>query len=70
MDSTGKFAYVMDAGCGGGVGGYVSMYTINPTTGALASIGPPVSTYGYGIEYGDGVNAGSLTVDPLASSPT
>ena len=42
----------------------MSMYTINPTTGALASIGPPVSTYGYGA-YGDGVNAGSVTVDPF-----
>ena len=48
VDPTGKFAYVMNGGCNGGVGGYVSMYTINPTTGALASIGPPVSTYGYG----------------------
>ena len=65
VDPTGKFAYVMDGGCGGGVGGYVSMYTIDPTTGALASIGPPVSTYGYGVDYGDGVNAGSLTVDPF-----
>jgi len=64
IDPTGKFAYVMNAGCGGGVGGYVSMYTINSATGALASIGPPVSTYGYGIDYGDGVNAGSVTVDP------
>ena len=40
------------------LGGYVSMYTINPTTGALASIGPPVSTYDYG------VYPGSVTVDP------
>ena len=52
VDPTGKFAYVTDGGCDGGVGGYVSMYTINPTTGALASIGPPVSTYGYGVYYG------------------
>jgi YVTN family beta-propeller protein len=65
VDPTGKFAYVMDEGCDGGTGGYVSMYTIDPTTGALASIGPPVSTYGYGVDYGDGVNAGSLTVDPF-----
>jgi YVTN family beta-propeller protein len=62
LDPTGKFAYVMD---GGSDGGYVSMYTINPTTGALASIGPPVSTYGYGVYYGSGVNAGSVAVDPL-----
>ncbi|MFZ0737535.1 MAG: beta-propeller fold lactonase family protein [Candidatus Acidiferrales bacterium] len=65
VDPTGKFAYVMDGGCEGGTGGYVSMYTINPTTGALASIGPPVSTYGYGVDYGDGINAGSVTVDPF-----
>ncbi len=65
VDPTGKFAYVIDGGCGGGTGGYVSMYTINPTTGALASIGPPVSTYGYGVDYGDGINAGSVTVDPF-----
>ena len=62
LDPTGRFAYVMD---GGSDGGYVSMYTINPTTGALASIGPPVSTYGYGVYYGSGVNAGSVAVDPL-----
>ena len=43
VDPAGKFAYVANGGCDGGVGGYVSMYTINPTTGALASIGPPVS---------------------------
>ena len=65
IDPTGSFAYVMNAGCGGGVGGYVSMYTINSATGALATIGPPVPTYGYGIDYGDGVNAGSVTVDPF-----
>ena len=41
MDSAGKFAYVADAGCGGGFTGYVSMYTINAVTGALTSIGPP-----------------------------
>ena len=58
VDPTGKFAYVMNGGCYGGVGGYVSMYTINPTTGALASIGPPVLTYGYG------TYPGSVTVDP------
>jgi len=63
LDPTGKFAYVMDSGSDGN-GGYVSMYTINPTTGALASIGPPVSTYGYGVYYGSGVNAGSVAVDP------
>jgi len=59
VDPTGKFAYVMNSGCDGGVGSYVSMYTINPTTGVLASIGPPVSTYGYGA-YSE-----SVTVDPF-----
>ena len=64
LDPTGKFAYVMDGGSDGD-GGYVSMYTINPTTGALASIGPPVPTNGYGVYYGSGINAGSVAVDPL-----
>jgi 6-phosphogluconolactonase len=64
LDPTGKFAYVIDGGSNGD-GGYVSMYTIDPTTGALASIGPPVSTYGYGVYYGSGVSAGSVAVDPL-----
>lgn len=65
VDPAGKFAYVMSAGCRGGVGGFVSMYTINPTTGALAFIGPPVWTNGYGVDYGSGVYAGSVTVDPV-----
>jgi len=58
IDPIGKFAYVASLGCNGGVGGYVSMYTIDPTSGALASIGPPVSTHGYG-SYAD-----SVAVDP------
>jgi YVTN family beta-propeller protein len=58
LDPAGKFAYVMNFGCGGGVGSYVSMYTIDSTTGALASVGPPATTYGYGI------SAESVTVDP------
>jgi len=57
LDPTGKFAYVMDGGCG--FGSYVSMYTINTTTGALATIGPPATTYGYG-DYTEWV-----TADPL-----
>ena len=40
VDPAGKFAYVMSAGCAGGTGGYVCLYTINPTTGALAPIRP------------------------------
>jgi YVTN family beta-propeller protein len=58
VDPTGKFAYVMNGGCSGGIGGYVSMYTINPTTGALESIGPPIWTYDYG------TTPGSVAVDP------
>jgi 6-phosphogluconolactonase len=58
VDPAGKFAYVMNGGCSGGVGSYVSMYTIDPTTGALASIGPPVWTFDYG-SY-----PGSVTVAP------
>jgi 6-phosphogluconolactonase len=57
VDPTGKFAYVANSGCSGGVGGYVSMYTINPTTGALASIGPPLSS--------QDINTDSVTVDPF-----
>ena len=58
VDPAGKFAYVLNGGCDGGVSGYVSMYTINSTTGALAPIGRPVPTYGYG-DY-----AGSVSVAP------
>jgi len=56
VDPAGKFAYVAngDSSCGGV--DYVSMYTINPTTGALTSIGPPVPMQDDGIE--------SVTVDP------
>jgi YVTN family beta-propeller protein len=57
VDPAGKFAYVASEGCGGGSGGYVSMYTINPTTGALTSVGPPVPTND---EFTDAV-----TVDPF-----
>jgi YVTN family beta-propeller protein len=63
VDPAGRFAYVMDAGSGDS-GGYVSMYTINPTTGTLTSIGAPVSTNGFGTDMGSGVNAGSVAVDP------
>ena len=57
VDPAGKFAYVLNGGCYGGIGGYLSMYTINPATGAMASIGPPVWTY-------DGDSPGSMAVDP------
>jgi YVTN family beta-propeller protein len=55
VDPAGKFAYVASEGCD--AEGYVSMYTINPTTGALASIGPPVLSND---ELTD-----SVTVDPF-----
>ena len=55
VDPAGEFAYVASGGCDGS--GYVSMYTINPTTGALASIGPPVPSND---EFTD-----SVTVDPF-----
>jgi DNA-binding beta-propeller fold protein YncE len=57
VEPAGKFAYVASEGCDGGVGGYVSMYTINPTTGALESIGPPVPSND---EFTD-----SVTIDPV-----
>jgi len=57
VDPAGKFAYVLNGGCYGGIGGYLSMYTINPAAGAMASIGPPVWTY-------DGDSPGSMAVDP------
>ena len=69
VDPAGKFAYVMDGGSGGN-GGYVSMYVINPTTGALSSIGSPVPTYGYGVYYGSGINGGPWPWILWASSPT
>ena len=55
VDPAGKFAYVASEGCD--FDGYVSMYTINPTTGALASIGPPLPSND---EFTD-----SVTVDPF-----
>jgi YVTN family beta-propeller protein len=56
VDPNGKFAYALNNGCAGGTGGYVSMYTINPATGVLTSIGPPVSTYDEDV--------GSMAIDP------
>jgi len=55
VDPTGKFAYVASFGCNGNSGGYGSVYTINPTTGAL-SMG---STVPSNDEFTD-----SVTVDP------
>jgi YVTN family beta-propeller protein len=58
VDPTGKFAYALNGGCAGGAGSYVSMYTINATTGALASMGSPASTNGFG------VYPGSIAIGP------
>jgi YVTN family beta-propeller protein len=54
VDPAGKFAYVASFGCD--FDGAVSMYTINPTTGALASIGSPVPS--------NDEFTNSVTVDP------
>ncbi len=43
VDHSGKFAYVANYGFADTFLGSVSMYSINPTTGALTSIGPPVA---------------------------
>lgn len=43
VDPSGKFAYVANEGCPDLSGGSVSMYTIDPTTGALTSIGSMVA---------------------------
>jgi 6-phosphogluconolactonase len=56
VDPTGKFAYVANEGCGLATLGNVSMYTINSTTGALASIGPPM--------FSNDEGGRSLAVDP------
>jgi YVTN family beta-propeller protein len=58
VDPAGKFAYVMNGGCTGGLGGYVSMYKIDSTTGTLATIGAPVWTFDYGFY------PGSVTIAP------
>jgi 6-phosphogluconolactonase (cycloisomerase 2 family) len=55
VDPAGKFAYVANVGCSGEEG-YVSMYAINSTTGALTSIGPPAASLD--------ATANWVTVDP------
>jgi DNA-binding beta-propeller fold protein YncE len=57
VDRMGKFAYVANDGCAAAFFGNVSMYTIDATTGALASIVPPVASNDEG--------ARSVTVDPF-----
>ena len=56
VDPTGKFAYVANEGCGDSSFGNVSMYTIDSSSGALASVGPPVPS-------NDEI-AASVTADP------
>jgi YVTN family beta-propeller protein len=55
VDRSGKFAYVANLGCESAFGN-VSMYTIDPNTGVLTSIGPPVVP--------DDEGARSVAVDP------
>jgi 6-phosphogluconolactonase len=77
VDPTGKFAYVANEGCGLSALGNVSMYTINPSTGILASVGPPVFTndeggrsvtvdpsgkFAYVANWGEGDTAGSVSM--------
>ncbi|HUO38660.1 MAG TPA: beta-propeller fold lactonase family protein, partial [Mycobacterium sp.] len=57
VDRSGKFAYVLDGAPSVGWA-QVSMYAIDSTTGTLTSIGPPVSTNGFGLY------PGVITVDP------
>jgi YVTN family beta-propeller protein len=56
VDPTGKFAYVADQNCGKYGFGSVSMYTIDPTSGALTSVGPPVTSNDEGSQF--------VTTDP------
>jgi YVTN family beta-propeller protein len=75
VDPTGKFAYVAE-GCGDFIFGYVSMYTVDPITGSLTSVGPPVltndegaksvavspaGTFVYVANWGEGDTSGSVT---------
>jgi 6-phosphogluconolactonase len=70
------FAYVANEGCGNSILGNVSMYKINPITGVLASIGPPVASndeggravtvdpfgkFAYVANWGEGDTAGSVS---------
>jgi len=56
VDPTGKFAYVANEGCPDAFASSVSMYTINPSSGLLTSVGQPVTTGDFG--------ADSVAVDP------
>jgi 6-phosphogluconolactonase (cycloisomerase 2 family) len=56
VEPTGKFVYVANSGCDA-FAGNVSIYTLNPATGALTSMGPPVTAADF--------NSRSLAVDPM-----
>ena len=77
VDPAGHFAYVANEGCGASTFGYVSMYTIDATTGSLTSVGPPVLTndegadsvavspdgrFVYVANWGEGDTSGSISV--------
>jgi DNA-binding beta-propeller fold protein YncE len=83
VDPMGKFAYVANEGCGDSTFGNVSMYTIDATTGALASIGPPVPSneegahsvavdpsgkFAYVANWGEGDTAGSVSAYTINST--
>jgi YVTN family beta-propeller protein len=80
MDLTGKFAFVANEGCGDSAFGNVSMYTVDATTGTLASIGPPVASgdeggrsvaidpsgkFVYVASWGEGDTAGSISTNTI-----
>jgi 6-phosphogluconolactonase (cycloisomerase 2 family) len=56
LDPAGRFAYVANEGCPDAFDGSVSMYTIDPSSGLLTSVGQPVTSGDFG--------ADSLAVDP------
>ena len=76
VDPNGKFAYVANAGCEA-IFGNVSMYTVDTSTGILASISPPVvppdegtrfvavdhsGNFAYVANWGEGDTAGSISM--------
>jgi YVTN family beta-propeller protein len=58
LDASGRFAYVAGDGCGlDTYPGYIAAYAINPTTGVLTAVGPPIAA---------GYCSGSVSVDRLS----
>jgi YVTN family beta-propeller protein len=83
VDPTGKFAYVVNEGCGDSAFGNVSMYTIEATTGTLTSIGPPMTSndeggrsvsvdpsgrFTYVANWGEGDTAGSVSAYTISTT--